>query len=455
MKPLQSRYCSRRIVEIAGRIGVLGEFMEWRVWIVAAVLGMVGCGENASKGTEGTDLLSDSTPIDEVLDLTLLDQTPQPSVPFEWCDPEVPPDHECYVLKRNPGSESMKLALALAKAQIARHPAEEMKWNWEEAVLMVSLAELYEVTGDAELLAYYKAWMDFHIQKGFVMGSSDTCAPAAVAVALYRQTGDPDGVYGTVVQQALHYLYEEALRTPEGGISHLGTLDVRTLWVDSLFMFGGVLFGWGEATGDTKALEEYAFQFDLFSQLLQDETGFYVHAYNWIVKQTPGVYWGRGNGWIAAAGSMYHRILANRGERWDSVDAALVTLLKAAMKAQDTESGLWWTLMTHPGEIYLETSAAALFAFGLARSWRYGVIGDEALPAIALAMKGVRSRIVTGQDTLPVVTGISGPTTADKYEEYARVPLEDDLGYGVGAVILALIETSGLPEANTAGEEQP
>lgn len=412
--------------------------------LVAVCCGCSGSGGGTPDGASEVECESFTGPDAPGVEVSAMDLV-SGKLPFDWCLPDSPPDADCHASKRDPESESIALALEIALAQIERHPVAEMAWNWEEAVLMVGLAELYDVTGRQEVLDYYKAWMDMHIESGFVMGSSDTCAPAAVAVALYRQTGDPDGRYKAVVERALAYLSEEALRTQEGGISHLGTLDLRTLWVDSLFMFGGVLYGWGEVSGDTEVLDEYGFQFDLFAQLMQDDTGFYVHAYNWIMKQTPGVYWGRGNGWVAAAGSMYHRILVNRGEHRPTLETALSALLDAARGAQDSETGLWWTIMSRPGEIYLETSAAALFAFGMARSWRYGLVGDEYLDSISLAMHGVLDRIETGEDGKPLVTGISGPTSADKYEEYARVPLEDDLGYGVGAVLLALIETSGLP----------
>ena len=104
----------------------------------------------------------------------------------------------------------------------------------------------------------------------------------------------------------------------------------------------------------------------------------------------------------------------------------------------------WWTVLNRPGETYLETSAGALFAFGMARAWRNGLLGDEVLPAIAKAMVGVRSRLVDGVDG-PVVQGTSGPTSAGTFAEYSAVPQKDDILYGIGAVILSLIETSGLP----------
>jgi unsaturated rhamnogalacturonyl hydrolase len=364
---------------------------------------------------------------------------------FDWCQPDSPPDSDCHAEKRAPDSANTGLASSIAQAQIARQSAKELAWNWEEAVLLLAMLELYAVTADPVLLEYSQAYMDHHISQGYQIGTSDNCVPAAVAVELYRHTGEEK--YALVVQGALAYLYDEAKRTEEGGISHLGTVNIVTLWLDSLFMFGNVLMRHGENQDDATALDLFGAQFAIFSQLLQNPSGFYVHAYNWIVEQTPNVYWARGNGWVAAAGAMYLRIRANRGETDPAAAMALGKLLTAAVATQDDDTGLWWSILNKPGIIYVETSASALFAFGLARAWRYGLVGDEALATLAEAMQGIEGQIVEGDDGMPVVTGISGPTNADKFEQYALVPLEEDLPFGVGAVILALVETSGLPLA--------
>jgi len=177
--------------------------------------------------------------------------------------------------------------------------------------------------------------------------------------------------------QALHYLYEVAYRTAEGGISHLGTFDLLgvTLWVDSLFMFGNVLTKWGEHMNDTKALKEYLFQFDVFTSVLQEGMGFYKHAYQSTFEQDDNVYWGRGNGWITAAAYDHLRVRLNRGERADSMCIAIKRQVDAILKTQDQATGLWWTILNRPGETYLETSVSALFAYGMARGFRYGYLG--------------------------------------------------------------------------------
>lgn len=118
--------------------------------------------------------------------------------------------------------------------------------------------------------------------------------------------------------------------------------------------------------------------------------------------------------------------------------------LRGILETQDPASGMRWTLMNRQGEIYLETSATALFSYAIARAYRYGVVGEEELDAAFRAVDGVREAIIEDENGRPVVTGISGPTDLGTYDFYASVPLQEDISYGVGAAILALVETSGL-----------
>jgi len=366
--------------------------------------------------------------------------------PFDYCEPGMSPDEDCWASKRDPESEYIALARSIADRQLELSNPEELAWDWGEAVLMLGLAGLYHVTGEDNYLDFIKIWMDHHIEAGYEIISSDSCAPAALALELYKAKGDEK--YLMVVEDALHYLYEEALRTPEGGLNHMGTWDGvgLALWVDSLFMFGNVLTSWGENADDEEALGEYAAQFDIFTTLLQKEIGFYKHATNeTIFTQEEGVFWGRGNGWVMAAGYDHLRVRRNRGEEQSAIRAALQKMVDAAVEYQDQDSGLWWTVMNRPGETYLETSVAALFAFGLARGYRYGYQEESILPVIAKAMQGVLSRVEESENG-PVVKGVSGPTNPGTLESYNKVKQVDDISYGVGAVLLALIEASGLPE---------
>jgi len=364
--------------------------------------------------------------------------------PFDYCTPGRPPDDECFRLKRDPGSDNIALAIAIVDKQIEDQPAEELAFNWEEAVLMVGMHALYRITGKEEYQAYYRDWIDHHIDVGYEMVSSDTAAPARLAMELWTSGGEQR--YLQVVDDFFTYLYEKALRNEQGGINHLGTDDTLgvTLWVDSLFMFGGVLIRWGEQADDERALEEFATQHGVFTDLLQKEAGWYTHAYNWIGSQDEDVFWGRGNGWVAAATADYLRVLLNTGKKNSAARQAFDKLTGAITTSQDQQTGLWWTVVNHPGETYLETSASALFAWALARAWRYGLVDEPVLETIESAVAGVKDMVETDGQGRPVVTGISGPTMAGDFEYYAGIPVSDDLPFGLGAVVLMLIETSGL-----------
>ena len=364
--------------------------------------------------------------------------------PFDQCEPGVAPDEACFASRRDPSSALVAQARALADAHMARHPAEDVGWDWGEAVAMLGVVQLYRVTGETRYLDYVTAWMDHHIAEGYRIETSDSCAPAGVAVRLYGLTGQER--YRGVVEDALDYLFHRALRSPEGGLNHLGTVTALpvTLWVDSLFMFGNVLTGWGEVAGDPAALGLEGEQIGIFASVLQDPSGLFTHAAYWPLEQTPGIFWARGNAWVTAATVDYLRARRWRGEEDPAVAQVLERQLGAVRAWQDGPSGRWWTVMNRPGETYLETSATALWAFALARAWRSGLVGDEVLPAVDAAVSGLDAQMVSADDG-PRVGGVSGPTTAGDFDNYAHVSQGDDFPWGVGAALLAWTEASGLP----------
>jgi len=362
------------------------------------------------------------------------------------CTPSVPSSTDAFARAHAPDSAEIKLARAIADRWLAVHRPEDAAWDWGDGVQLGALMELHRVTGDARYRDHVQRFLDAQLATGYELTTSDRCPPVLSALALYGETCNPK--YRTVVEDMQRYLDVDALRTPSGGISHFGTVKIfgATLWVDSLYMFGEVLIRRGEAWNDRAALDLYGSQYRIFGAHLQDAaTGFFVHAYQWS-GQDPNVFWARGNGWVVATAADYLRVRAARGETDAEVQSSFLRLVKAVVGAQDAKTGLFWTVLNRPGETYLETSATALFAIGIARAKRAGVpLDPTALDSMRRAMDGVRSKIVNDAEGRPVVTGISGPTTAGSFKKYAAVPLQDDVHYGVGAVILALIEVSGLP----------
>lgn len=356
----------------------------------------------------------------------------------------------------DPESDEFQQATALARRYIENHPPDEEEWDWRSGVLMFAFTELYDVTEDPTVRelyrSYYSAWLDHHIEQGYdnKLVWSDGCPPALAAMALLRE--EPADAYQQVVDDVLEYLDDVAPRTAEGGISHNGLLGKLSVWLDSLFMFGMVLNRWGEQA-DPARLDMESQQIRIMAEVLQDESGFMRHAQDW-----PGydesIYWARGNSWVVASLADYLRIRVERGESDPEVEQIFRDHAAAIIGAQDAETGRWLTVMSHPDEPdnYLETSASALFAYGIARAYRYGILGEAERRVAQRAVRGVREMIVDNGDG-PIVMGVSvatdpwplrSPTGGE--DGYLDVPVEDDVNYGVGAVILALLETSGLPD---------
>jgi unsaturated rhamnogalacturonyl hydrolase len=358
--------------------------------------------------------------------------------PPDWCSDQ-PPDAICFATKRPVADPHLQQAVALAADFMRRHPADTLTWGWEDGVFVIALSELHRVTADPAIASYLHAFLDHHLAEGYSIETSDDCPPTAVAAYL--------GGYVDLLADLTNYVDQRSRRTEEGALNHSGVLELidATAWVDSLFMFGIPLMRQAEFGGQQERLDFFGEQFRIFVAVLQRQGGLFQHAdEHWVSAQEDGVFWARGNGWVTAAGADYLRLMRNRGSSDEVVAKALRQQIEALIKRQDS-SGLWWTLLSHPGELYLETSASALFAYGMARAWRYGVVGDEVLQPIRKAVAALQTRIETRGEDL-IVTGTSGPTMAGSKQAYANVRLRDDVSFGVGTVILALLERAGLPE---------
>ena len=367
------------------------------------------------------------------------------------CDESLTED-ECYAFQRDPDSDQIALATDIALRYIDEHPPETELFDWTSGVLMFAMTELYRVTGDEQFRDYYKAYLDHHIDEAvYEIYWSDSCPPALTALALLREGENPR--YRGVVDDVLDYL-ETVPRNDNGGIWHLGpsvstALEMYGMWIDSLFMFGMVLNREGEAYDNADALALMADQLGAFQATLQSDSGLMTHGDDSIFDFDPNIYWARGNGWVVTSLAEYLRVLQVRGETNQGATEMFGRLVDGVMDTQHS-SGLWWTVMNRPPEgdnyveNYLETSGPALIAYGLSRAYRYGLLGESELDTALRAVDAVQEQVVLDEQDRPVVTGISGGTEPGTFEFYTGIEQLDDINYGVGAVILSLIETSGL-----------
>ena len=318
-------------------------------------------------------------------------------------------------------------------------PPEDLAWNWKPAVLMAGIQQLADKTGDPALTDYIQRWVDHWVEEGVRVHKSDQVVPCGSALYLYEYTGDP--VYLDLVGQCRDYLANDAPRLDDGAYAH-AVLVPNQIWVDSLFMLGSYWTQEGSVLGESSAWDNVVEQHTLFAgHLRSDEVGLYWHMYDeagdFHFPLQP-VFWGRGNGWVLAGLALLLTELPPSHPGYAEVAQRLRDHARAVMAWQD-ESGMWYTVVNQACDSYLETSATALFSFGLMRGYHLGLLGEEARIAGQAGIAAVMGKVIPRDDGLHVVD-ISGSTNPGPCRYYASVPLKEDEPHGVGAVIMALAE---------------
>ncbi|MEM1113347.1 MAG: glycoside hydrolase family 88 protein [Pseudomonadota bacterium] len=346
-------------------------------------------------------------------------------------------------------------AIDLADASIKRLQPEKQKWMWGEALYTYALHLLDEALGEDRYLDYICRYLDHHIEKSYRVDQSDTMAPGLSAYAAWLRTGEPR--YRQVVDRVLDYLLN-AERVLDYMPNHLGSspegkLYPKSVWVDSVMMYG-VFSGWyGREAGDDAIYDFARRQPALFARYLQDpDDGLFYHCYWTRAGHTypkSKLYWGRGNGWVIAGLPLtiehFDEGSAERGEA-----IAILERTSAALLPYQREDGFFETVFNKPGKTYVETSATALIASG----WMQGVA--EGYLDVSYLEPGLRAydAVIDSleiKDGLLSMPAISAPTIAIQvlpYLGYKFTPRGNDWTYGLASLFFAALSYGKLALAN-------
>ncbi len=333
--------------------------------------------------------------------------------------------------------------LELADLSAARADPGHLRWMWGDALYLWALTELDAFIGEDRYLGLAAKWCARFAARPPRVDQSDTCAPGLVTWAVHRRTGDP--LCLALTRRVVDYLEHEPRLYGDApnhlGHSPEGRLYPRSVWVDSLMMFGVLAARYAADTGNKALLELAARQPGLYAGLLQDQaTGLFRHSW-WASRAAPypagRIFWARGNGWVLASLPM---ILAELGPDHPEREGiiAVIRRLAAAILPLQRADGWWDTLLESPGRSYRESSATALFAAGLMCSAREGVLdpkygeaGIRAFDALVDSLGAPGSK--------PSMREVSAPTIP--------LPVFPRLGYGLAALFLAAIEREKLSRA--------
>jgi unsaturated rhamnogalacturonyl hydrolase len=357
----------------------------------------------------------------------------------------------------------------VADAAIARWPDGQFApagtpsaWNYELGTLLEGMDSVWLATVDPRYFNYIKNSVDQLVTPD---GAIPTLKPQEHQldnILLGRQLLF---LYGVTQQKryltAAAYLYQQLAQQPrndDGGYWHKQRYP-NQMWLDGLYMAEPFRSEYAKLSHHPEDFADITHQFVLMDERGRDpKTGLLYHGWDaskkerWANKQTGDSqeFWARGIGWylMALVDTLEDYPEGNPGR------AKLLEILRnqvaAVVRYQDEKTGLWYTMMTRPGEKgnYFESASACMFVYALAKGVRHGYLPENYLTNAERGYKGVLSHFVetgAGSDVSFTGTvkasGLGGEPYRDgSYGYYIGEKVVTNDPKGVGAFLLASSE---------------
>lgn len=332
-------------------------------------------------------------------------------------------------------------------------PADKYKWDWGQATFLNSIVHLYNSKPAAEkqaYLDYIKRSMD--AAYAVANGKHPNAVASAHGMAfLARITGEKKYLEKA---EAIYADYLQIPRAPNGGVSHRA--ETVELWDDTVYMLNMFLLEMFRLTGDEKYLAEFVQQFNAHNEKLLDvQSGLWVHGWDadntdyndgcsimgWPDKITrkSSQIWARGNGWVGMALADALQTAPRSSKYRPVLQKALIHYIEAVAPLQNKESGLWYQLVTLPGDPknFLESSCTAMFAYTITKGLEMKILNKKKYqPLIDRAYKGLRKDCLRVTENGMIPTNVSGGTCVGDKDYYLTRKIGEGTGFGYGAFIL-------------------
>lgn len=325
----------------------------------------------------------------------------------------------------------------LMRAEYENQQPEIYRWDWQPGVGLYGLMRAYEAIGEQRHLEYSQYYVDRLLDADQVSYSINGSMLFEIVLKLYEHSQDER--YRTELRYYLRWLLRSAAKCQNGCFEHSWTEpDVHLteqVWIDTLFMAGIALADSYRVLGREDSREEVLQQFAAHQASLQDGTGLYRHLFDGHSNgHMAGVFWGRGNGWMAASA-------VDVLEALGTSDAAHQGIVKSfqqqmcAVQSLQHESGMFHTVLNDP-DTYLEMSATAALGYAALKGVRLGLLDQDCKQVGVKAVQAVMAHVKPDGVVDRVSSGTSGFIG---YDDYNRIPIAPRL-YGQALAILILTE---------------
>jgi rhamnogalacturonyl hydrolase YesR len=268
----------------------------------------------------------------------------------------------------------------------------------------------------------------------FRMVRLDDCGTiGASLIEVYEK--NPQENYKNYIDLVANHVLKTEPRLDDGTISRYWPHE-NTIWADDLFMSVAFLARIGKLTGERKYFDDAILQVKKYYEYLwNNEKEIFYHCYHTDSQQNGVAHWARANGWMFMAQADLLDVLpTDYPGRKDVLD--IFRKQAEGIARWQSENGLWHQILDK-NDSYLETSASAMFVFGLARGVNKGWINQDFSYVAEIGWEGVLLNVDENGNVnnICVGTGIM-PSLAFYYKR----PVESNIPMGEGPVIRAGVE---------------
>jgi unsaturated rhamnogalacturonyl hydrolase len=370
----------------------------------------------------------------------------------------------CAAAQTKPVSEQ---AAATAMTALWRDAAKNesgypAKWTYDHGLVLKGIERVWINTGDKQYFDFIQRSMDhFVADDGSIRTYTlddyniDNILPGRNLLFLYKATRQEK------YKKAATLLREQLKthpRTSEGGFWHKKIYPWQ-MWLDGLYMGEPFYAEYAITFNEPAAFDDIAKQFILMERHSRDDkTGLLYHGWDeskqqrWANPQTgrsPN-FWGRAMGWYAMALVDTLEYFPEKHKQRAELVAILNRLAQAVAKYQEPHSGLWYQVLdkgTAKGN-YLESSAACMFVYALAKGVRDGHLPESYLQVAKNGYRGILREFVktdaNGQLNLEGTVNVGGlggnPYRDGSYDYYLSEKVVTNDPKGIGALLLAATE---------------
>ena len=263
-------------------------------------------------------------------------------------------------LEYEPEEIGKRVAAQIVKPQI--------KWRYQRVCAYYGACRLSDIIDENDILRQMEESFTPFLEgkRSPRMGHVDYNLFGIWPFEMYRQTGREE-----YLELARKLADDEFKGMREDGLS-----KYTRFWVDDMYMVGSLQVQAYRSTGEQVYLDRAALTLKVYSDSLQKDNGLFFH------RDDVPFYWGRGNGWAAAAFAELLMVLPEDHEHYASLLASYEKMM-ASLKGFQGEDGMWHQLLDYP-ESFPESSCTGMFLFALASGLNKGILPEAEYKATVI-----------------------------------------------------------------------